>query len=148
MAADHESGGQQRFLDLADVHRAVPDIRDVAREERPRLTPIGAIIVLNLAECSAADLSGSAVGLHFSRTGSADRSPTARPCRPATAFDFRQPRARARGRARQGKCWRETPLHPDAGGGEVIHINGPQCRLTHAVGSAEWAEQQRKDGDD
>jgi hypothetical protein len=40
----------------------VPDIRDVAREERPRLTPIGAIIVLNLAECSAADLSGSAVG--------------------------------------------------------------------------------------
>jgi hypothetical protein len=38
--------------------------------------------------------------------GSADRSPTARPCRPATAFDFRQPRARARGRAREGKCWR------------------------------------------
>jgi hypothetical protein len=42
---------------------------------------------------------------------------------------------------------RETPLHPDVVGGEVIHINGPQCRLTHAVGSAEWAEQQRKDGD-
>jgi hypothetical protein len=42
---------------------------------------------------------------------------------------------------------RETPLHPDAGGGEVIHINGPQCRLTHAVGSAEWAEQQQGDAD-
>jgi transposase len=26
---------------------------------------------------------------HFWHTGSADRSPTARPCRPATAFDFR-----------------------------------------------------------
>jgi hypothetical protein len=42
---------------------------------------------------------------HFGRTGSADRSPTARPCRPATAFDFRPPRARARGRATEGKCW-------------------------------------------
>jgi hypothetical protein len=42
--------------------------------------------------------------VHFSRTGSADRSATARPCRPATAFDFRQPLAR--GRAREGKCWR------------------------------------------
>ena len=35
--------------------------------------------------------------------GSADRSPTARPCRPATVFDFRPPPARA---PRQGKCWR------------------------------------------
>src|ERR1700731_1140633 len=32
----------------------------------------------------------------FSHMGSADRSPTARPYRPATAFDFRPPRARAR----------------------------------------------------
>src|SRR6202045_3437917 len=37
----------------------------------------------------------------------AERDPVVRPCPPATAFDFRQPRARARGRARQGKCWRE-----------------------------------------
>jgi hypothetical protein len=43
---------------------------------------------------------------------------------------------------------RETPDHPDVVGGEVIHINGPQCRLTYAVGSAEWAAQQRRDADD
>jgi phage terminase large subunit-like protein len=42
---------------------------------------------------------------------------------------------------------RETPEHPDVVGGDVVHINGPQCRLTYATGSAEWAEQQRKDGD-
>src|SRR6202030_3787491 len=42
---------------------------------------------------------------HFSRTGSADRSPSARPYRPATAFDFPSRRL-ARGRAREGKCWR------------------------------------------
>jgi hypothetical protein len=35
--------------------------RDVAGEQRPGLTPIGAIIVLNLAERSATDRSGSAV---------------------------------------------------------------------------------------
>ena len=34
---------------------------------------------------------------------------TARPCPPATAVDFRSPfRARARGRAREGKCWGRT----------------------------------------
>jgi hypothetical protein len=55
--------------------------------------------------------------VHFSRMGSADRSPTARPCRPATAFDFRQPLARGRARpAREGKCWHfyapADPLQP------------------------------------
>src|SRR5258708_21446514 len=43
---------------------------------------------------------------HFSRTGSADRSTTVRPCPPATAFDFRRHLARGRARAsRWGKCW-------------------------------------------
>jgi hypothetical protein len=42
-------------------------------------------------------------------------------------------------------CERATPDHPDCRGGEVVHINGPQCRLTYAVGSAEWAEQQQGD---
>jgi hypothetical protein len=42
---------------------------------------------------------------------------------------------------------RETPDHPDVVGGEIQHINGPQCRLTYAVGSAEWAEQQQGDAD-
>ena len=43
----------------------------------------------------------------FSHTGSADRSPSARPCRPATAFDFRRRLARGRANAaREGKCWR------------------------------------------
>ena len=46
---------------------------------------------------------------HFSRTGSADRSTTVRPCPPATAFDF--PSRLGRGRAHastEGKCWRGT----------------------------------------
>jgi hypothetical protein len=34
--------------------------------------------------------------VHFWRMGSADRSPSARPCRPATAFDFPSRPARAR----------------------------------------------------
>src|SRR5580693_2901674 len=36
---------------------------------------------------------------HFLHTGSADRSPTARPCRPATVFDFRSRLARGRAHA-------------------------------------------------
>jgi len=39
---------------------------------------------------------------HFSRTGSADRSTTARPCRPATVFDSRSPLARGRAHASNG----------------------------------------------
>jgi class 3 adenylate cyclase len=43
---------------------------------------------------------------HFWHTGSADRSPSAQPCRPATVFDFRQPLARGRALAStEGKCW-------------------------------------------
>ena len=39
-----------------------------------------------------------------------------------------------------------TPDHPDAGtGGEAVHINGPLCKPTYAVGSAEWAAQQQGD---
>ena len=39
---------------------------------------------------------------------------------------------------------RATPDHPDVGtGGETVHINGPLCTPTYAVGSAEWAEQQQ-----
>src|SRR5580700_5383427 len=39
--------------------------------------------------------------------GSADRSPTARPCQPATVFDFPRPLARGRAHAlTEGKCWR------------------------------------------
>jgi len=43
---------------------------------------------------------------------------------------------------------RATPDHPDVGtGGETVHINGPLCTPTYAVGSAEWAAQQRGDAD-
>src|ERR1700730_4738055 len=50
------------------------------------------------------------LSVHFWHTGSADRSATARPCPPATAFDF--PSRLARGRAHaatEGKCWRFYP---------------------------------------
>jgi hypothetical protein len=41
-----------------------------------------------------------------------------------------------------------TPDHPDAGtGGEAVHINGPLCKPTYAVGSAEWAAQNRDGAD-
>jgi hypothetical protein len=43
---------------------------------------------------------------------------------------------------------RATPDHPDVGtSGETVHINGPLCKPTYAVGSAEWAEQQQGDAD-
>ena len=41
---------------------------------------------------------------------------------------------------------RQTPDHPDVGtGSETVHINGPLCKPTYAVGSAEWAAQQQGD---
>ena len=42
-----------------------------------------------------------------------------------------------------------TPNHPEAGkGGEIEHVNGPRAKITYAVGSLEWAAQQRKNQDD
>jgi ParB-like nuclease domain len=37
-----------------------------------------------------------------------------------------------------------TPSHPDVGGGPVQAINGPVCERTYAIGSIQWAEQQRR----
>jgi hypothetical protein len=37
----------------------------------------------------------------------------------------------------------DTPLHPDATGGEIEFVNGPRARIHLAVGSLEY-EQQRK----
>ena len=37
-----------------------------------------------------------------------------------------------------------TPSHPDVGGGPVQPINGPFCERVYAIGSVEWAEQQRR----
>jgi hypothetical protein len=37
-----------------------------------------------------------------------------------------------------------TPSHPDVRGGPVQPINGPFCERVYAVGSVEWAEQQRR----
>jgi ParB-like nuclease domain len=45
---------------------------------------------------------------------------------------------------REALSVRATPSHPDVGGGPVQAINGPFCELTYAIGSVEWAEQQRR----
>ena len=37
-----------------------------------------------------------------------------------------------------------TPSHPDVRGGPVLAINGPVCERVYAIGSLEWAEQQRR----
>jgi len=37
-----------------------------------------------------------------------------------------------------------TPSHPEVRGGPVRHINGPLCERVYAMGSVEWAEQQRR----
>jgi hypothetical protein len=37
-----------------------------------------------------------------------------------------------------------TPSHPDVRGGPIQPINGPFCERVYAVGSVEWAEQQRR----
>jgi ParB family chromosome partitioning protein len=39
---------------------------------------------------------------------------------------------------------RATPSHPDVRGGPVQPINGPFCERVYAIGSVEWAEQQRR----
>jgi DNA-binding PucR family transcriptional regulator len=37
-----------------------------------------------------------------------------------------------------------TPSHPDVRGGPVQAINGPFCEQVYAIGSLQWAEQQRR----
>ena len=37
-----------------------------------------------------------------------------------------------------------TPRHPDVRDGPVLAINGPFCERVYAIGSLEWAEQQRR----
>jgi ParB family chromosome partitioning protein len=39
---------------------------------------------------------------------------------------------------------RATPSHPDVRGGPVQVLNGPGCERVYAIGSVEWAEQQRR----
>ena len=39
---------------------------------------------------------------------------------------------------------RATPSHPDVRGGPVQPINGQFCERVYAMGSVEWAEQQRR----
>jgi hypothetical protein len=59
------------------------------------------------------DLERRSVCGRFSHTGSAGRSPSARPCRPATVVDF--PSRLARGRAHalpEVKCWHRNPRSP------------------------------------
>ena len=47
--ADGEAGGLQALGDGRRVQRAVPDVGDVAGEERPGLAPVGAVVVQHLA---------------------------------------------------------------------------------------------------
>ena len=49
-------------------------------------------------------------------------------------------------RRREALNARATPSLPDVGGGPVQPINGPFCERVYAVGSVEWAEQQRRRG--
>ena len=45
---------------------------------------------------------------------------------------------------REALSTRATPSHPEVRGGPVQWINGPSCEPTYAIGSVEWAEQQRR----
>ena len=47
--ADGEAGGLQALGDGRRVQRAVPDVGDVAGEQRPGLAPVGAVVVQHLA---------------------------------------------------------------------------------------------------
>jgi hypothetical protein len=47
-------------------------------------------------------------------------------------------------RRREALNARATPSHPDVGGGPVQVLNGPFCERVYAIGSVEWAEQQRR----
>jgi hypothetical protein len=47
-------------------------------------------------------------------------------------------------RRREALNARATPSHPDVGGGPVQVLNGPGCERVYAIGSVEWAEQQRR----
>jgi hypothetical protein len=47
-------------------------------------------------------------------------------------------------RRREALNARATPSHPEVRGGPVQPINGPFCERVYAIGSVEWAEQQRR----
>jgi len=47
-------------------------------------------------------------------------------------------------RRREALNARATPGHPDVRGGPLQPINGPFCERVYAIGSVEWAEQQRR----
>jgi len=47
-------------------------------------------------------------------------------------------------RRREALNARAKPSHPDVRGGPVEPINGPFCARVYAIGSVEWAEQQRR----
>jgi ParB family chromosome partitioning protein len=47
-------------------------------------------------------------------------------------------------RRREALNARATPSHPEVGGGPVQVLNGPGCERVYAIGSVEWAEQQRR----
>ena len=49
LGADGEALRDQALGDRRGVQRAVPDIGDVAGEQRPGRAPVGAIVVLDLA---------------------------------------------------------------------------------------------------
>jgi hypothetical protein len=57
---------------------------------------------------------------HFLRMGSAARSPSARPCRPATAFDFPSRLARGRARVDGGEVW--GSISAGIVGGEALSL--------------------------
>ena len=49
LRADVEAAGVEALGHRRGVQRAVPDIGDVAREQRPGLAPVGAVVVQHLA---------------------------------------------------------------------------------------------------
>ena len=53
LRADVEARGLEALGDGAGVERAMPDIGDVAGEQRPGLAPVGAVVVSDLAGCLA-----------------------------------------------------------------------------------------------
>jgi hypothetical protein len=49
LSADHEAGGFEAFVNLAGMQRRVPNIGNVPGEQRPSLSPIGLVVVKDLA---------------------------------------------------------------------------------------------------
>ena len=122
-AADREAAGDQALGDRGGVQRPVPDVGDLAGEQRPGLAPVGPVVVQHLA--GALRRRGPArvaPGRVVARRHRADRSPSGAAARRRAAAPRRRDRSSCRRAAGGAPSSQRSPGRETgtAGGSGVV----------------------------